>query len=167
MVHAKKGISPLVATIMLIAFTLIISGMLASFVTQLTRTQQIATQICMDARVLLDRGVWFQSSGDPMEGNLTLVVNNYGKVPLNFQTILTYSDETLHGVQLTRPYMENGSKRFFPISSETYTTITLQNVTKDLVEVTLQSTRCNPPCYECPAAQDFLRYIDIKGIGYI
>ena len=87
-----KGISPLVAVIMLIAFTLIIAGIIAGFVTQFAETQQEATQYCIDARVLLQRGVWTESSTDPWRtGNLSLTIYNYGKVPLNFKVLLRYS----------------------------------------------------------------------------
>ena len=51
-----KGISPLVAVVMLIAFTLITAGILASFVTQLTETQRETAVTCSEARVMLKKG---------------------------------------------------------------------------------------------------------------
>jgi hypothetical protein len=42
----------------------------------------------------------------------------------------------------------------------------VESVGSDLDTITIRSTRCDSPCYECPGAQDFLRYTDIKGLGY-
>jgi len=156
-----KGISPLVAVIMLIAFTLIIAGIIAGFVTQFAETQQRATQYCLDARVLLQRGIWRETSNTPYKtGNLTLTIYNYGKMPLNFQVLLRYSNTTRHpkGIEIYN--------QTFNVSDGEIEIAVLQNVSDDLQDVTVKSTRCDPPCYECPAAQDLLRYIDIKGLGY-
>ena len=150
-----KGISPLVAVVMLIAFTLIVAGMLAGFVTQLTESRQKESEICSTASVFLRRAVY-----DPAKNNLTLTTYNSGKVPLRMMTILTYSNETLHpgGIEIydEKFDVENGKIKVF----------TVQNVTDDLIEVTIKSTKCDPPCYECSAVQDFLSYTNIRGIGY-
>ena len=82
-----KAISPLVAVIMLIAFMLIIAGIIAGFVTQFAETQQRATQYCLDARVLLQRGIWTEDIGGSTTGNLSLTIYNYGEMPLNFQAL--------------------------------------------------------------------------------
>lgn len=153
-----KGISPLVAVIMLIAFTLIIAGIIAGFVTQFAQTQQRATQICLDAKVFLQRGIWTRTTAP--NGNLSLTIYNNGKVPLNFQVILRYSNITRHpeGIEIY-----NAS---FSVDAEDIDMIMVEDVSDDLSDVTIKSTTCELPCYECPAAQDFLRYTYIRGLGY-
>jgi len=153
-----KGISPLVAVIMLIAFTLIIAGIIAGFVTQFAETQQRATQVCLDAKVFLQRAVWTEITAP--NGNLSLTIYNNGKVPLNFQVILRYSNTTRHpeGIEIYNTT--------FSVSDENIELAMVENISNDLSDVTIKSTTCEPPCYECPAAQDFLRYTDIRGLGY-
>lgn len=150
-----KGISPLVAVIMLIAFTLIVAGILAGFVTQLTETQRASAEHCVDARVLLKKGTYTAA-----DDSLKLTIYNYGKVPLRLQALLTYSNETLHP---QGTYIHNET---FDVSNGKIELFTINGVKDDLIEVTVKSVKCDPPCYECPAAQDFLKYTDIKGIGY-
>ncbi len=156
-----KGISPLVAVIMLIAFTLIIAGIIAGFVTQFAQSQQEATKYCLDARVLLQRGIWTETT--PPNGNLSLTIYNYGKVDLNFEVILRYSNITRHikGIEIYNQTF-NVTHR----SPNNVEIALLEDVSDDLQDVTIKSTMCDLPCYECPAAQDFLRYVEIKGLGY-
>ena len=86
-----KGISPLVAEIMLIAFTLIVAGILAGWATQFAQSQRRAVEFCADARLLLRSGD-YNSATD----TLTLVAYNYGRVPLELTILLDYSNRTLH-----------------------------------------------------------------------
>jgi flagellin-like protein len=163
MVHKMRkmrGISPLVAVIMLIAFTLIIAGMLATFVTQMTETQTKAAKVCVDARVLLKKALFTDYGNASQEGNLTLTVYNYGKTNLRFKVLLSYSDETRHiGGIATHDTT-------FPVDAGKIHVVDLTHVGDDLTEVTVKSMQCDPPCYECQGAQDFRPYIDIKGLGY-
>jgi flagellin-like protein len=155
-----KGISPLVAVIMLIAFTLIIAGMLATFVTQMTETQTKAAKVCVDARVLLKKAQFNTYNNASQEGDLILTVYNYGKTNLRFKTLLTYSNETKHiGGISTHPTT-------FPVDAGKISVANLTHVGNDLTEVTVKSMQCDQPCYECQGAQDFRPYIDIKGLGY-
>jgi flagellin-like protein len=156
-----KGISPLVAVIMLIAFTLIIAGIIAGFVTNFAETQQRAIQYCLDAKVLLQRGIWTLTSSTPhREGNLSLTIYNYGKVPLSFEILLRYSNTTRHPKGIEK------YNQTFDVIDGDITLAELEEISDDMQDVTIKSTTCSPPCYECPGAQDFLRYIDIRGLGY-
>jgi len=148
-----KGISPLVAVIMLIAFTLIVAGILAGWATQFAQTQRRSVEFCVDARVLLQRGTFVQTGtdtfGEPV-GDLTLVVYNYGRVDLDISTLLTYKDLNRHPAGL-----EKGPA--FNITAGDIQAITVNNVGDDLEEVSVQSEKC-------PGTQDFLRDVDITGI---
>ncbi len=142
-----KGISPLVATIMLIAFTLVVGGILAAWVSQFTTTQRTLTQRCAGASVILQRG-----SYNPASKNLTLVVNNYGNVDLTFVPIILQGGETR---KLTdKIYVASGS----------IVTHNLTEIETTLEQVTIQSTDCEPPCYKCLGAQDLLLNTDIRGL---
>ena len=91
-----KGISPLIAAILLIAFTITIATFLASWATTFTRTkteefsrtgQQITSQ-CQYARLTIDNAVY-----DDSKGEITAVVWNMGRMDLSdFQFIVYYSD---------------------------------------------------------------------------
>lgn len=152
-----KGISPLVATIMLIAFTLIIAGIISAFVINFTETQQIQIQSCVDAKVRLLRAVY-----DPTSKNLTLTIYNDGKVDMRFKALLTYFNITLHPREIeeynTTIYVGYGNVEI----------LNVKNIDPDLSSVTVISARCEADerCSECPAARDFIRYTDIKGLGY-
>ncbi|MBM3303836.1 MAG: type IV pilin [Candidatus Aenigmarchaeota archaeon] len=150
-----KGISPLVATIMLIAFTLIIAGIISAFVVNFTNTQQMQIKTCTEAKVLLQRAAY-----DSVSKNLTLTIYNYGRVDLRFETLLSYSNTTEHPGGLVKP------NRTVDVAAGRISVFDVVDVTNDLDTVTIRSTRCDSPCYECPGAQDFLRYTDIKGLGY-
>jgi len=155
-----RGISPLVAVIMLIAFTLIIAGMLATFVTQMTEQQTKASKVCVDARVLLKKAQFNSYNNASLEGDLLLTVYNYGKTNLRFKVLLTYANETRHiGGIATH-------EDTFPVDAGKIHVANLSHVGDDLTEVTVKSMQCDPPCYECQGAQDFRPYIDIKGLGY-
>jgi len=153
-----KGISPLVATIMLIAFTLIIAGIISAFVVNFTNTQQTQIKTCTEARVLLQRAAY-----DTTSKNLTLTIYNYGRVDLRFETLLTYSNTTLHPGGLEKP---NRTVDVPAVSDKNIVVFNVEDVETDIDTVTIRSTRCDIPCVECPGAQDFLRYTDIKGLGY-
>jgi flagellin-like protein len=143
----KKGISPLVAVIMLIAFTLIVGGILAAWVSQFTQTQRAYTQRCVNARVIIQNGIY-----DSASKNLTLVIYNYGNVDLAFTTILQYPNRTIT------------SDDVISSPSESIVTYTIPNVEPDLEQISIRSVDCEPPCYKCIGAQDILLNTDIKGM---
>jgi flagellin-like protein len=154
-----KGISPLVATIMLIAFTLIIAGIISAFVVNFTETQQTQIKSCVEAKAMLQRAVY-----DPASRNLTITVYNYGKVDLRFQMMLSYYNTTIHKTNATQIY--NGTVDVPATLGSNIVVFDVEKVDADLDTITIKSTRCDKPCSECPGAQDFLRYTDIKGLGY-
>ena len=138
-----KGISPLVAVIMLIAFTLVVAGILAGWATQFAQEQQRGIQYCTDASAMILSGV-FNDDSD----NITLYVHNYGKVDLTFNTLLSY---------------QNGSVKIHSGTTEIKAgdigTIILSDNADfaDISEITVQSERC-------PGAQDFLERRNIKDL---
>lgn len=144
--RGRKGISPLVAVIMLIAFTLIVAGILAGWATQFAQTQRRSVERCIDARVLLQRGTY-----DSASGNLTLVVYNYGRVPLELFALLTYRNMELH------PTGTESYPGRLNVSAGGIAAFIIPDVTNDLEEVMIQSERC-------PGVQDILRDIDITGL---
>ncbi len=143
----RKGISPLVAVIMLIAFTLITGGILAAWVSQFTQTQRAYAQRCTNARVVIQSGTYDSSSK-----NLTLVLYNYGDVDLRFRAVLKYYNRSVTSdVTVDSP-------------SESIVTYVIPNVEPDLEQVSIESIDCEPPCYKCVGAQDILLNTDIRGL---
>ncbi|RLJ09775.1 MAG: hypothetical protein DRP15_02485 [Candidatus Aenigmatarchaeota archaeon] len=138
----KKGVSPLIAVIMLIAFTMIVAGILATWTTNYARQQYATFQACSEAKAYIQGG-----SYDPSTQTLNVVVYNNGKVDLNFIVLLTYKDGTV-----TKYPTE------FNVSAGDVRTFTLTGVSSNLQEVTIQSK-------ECPGAQDLLQYTYIKGLS--
>ena len=142
----KKGISPLVATIMLIAFTLIIAGILAGWATRFAEAQREIITYCSDARILLSRGTY-----DPSTDTLRVVVYNYGKVDITLTALLYYSNITRHPDEIEvmgKAFnVSAGDTKVFPIS----------NVTEDLEKIEIRSD-------DCPGTQDLLRNLDISGM---
>lgn len=148
-----KAISPLVAVIMLIAFTLIVGGILASWATQFAETQRATVQRCMDARVILQNGIYNSATK-----NLTLVIYNYGEVDLAFVPIVQYSNTTRHPAGIVK------RDEIIESTSGSVMTFTMSDIDDDLEQLTIQSTDCTPPCYKCPGAQDTLLNINIRGL---
>ena len=150
MVKNKKGISPLVASIMLIAFTMVIAGILAGWATRFTQTQQREIQYCMDARAFIQGGSY--TAINATHGTLKLVVYNNGKVPLEFIVLLTYTNDAMHPDSLIVRYKNN-----FNVSDGDVKTFTITPIENDLSEVTIQSQRCM-------GAQDLLQKEHIIGL---
>jgi hypothetical protein len=98
--------------------------------------------------VILQNGV-FNSSGN----TLTLVVYNYGKIDLDFRPIVTYINGS------TYVFNKTVNSSAGEIISET-----LNGVTADLEQITIQSVECTAPCYYCPGAQDLLLSNNIRGL---
>ena len=139
----RKGISPLVAVIMLIALTLIVSGILASWVQQLAQSQRGKLEYCLDASVLI-QGARYDSGAT----TLYLYVDNRGIVNLNFTTIVEFTDNTAP--------IKSGP---FAVEANKLETLTLTSVPNTLREATIQSV-------ECPGAQDLIQRRGIKGLGF-
>ena len=91
----RKGISPLLATVILIALTLSVAALLGSWFTSLTRTQtemigeQAETQINCSAALLEITDVTCSGSTD----NIKVTITNLGNIALyNFSTLVTLNN---------------------------------------------------------------------------
>jgi flagellin-like protein len=135
-----KGVSPIIAVIVLIMFTLVIAGMLAGWATQFAQTQRNQFEQCIDAKVLI-RGGTYNSTAK----TLTLVVYNWGKVPLTLSTLIDYDNGTSVKVPGTLAVAKGD------IANNVIAT------PNNMDAVTIQSQ-------ECPGVQDFLRSTNIKGL---
>ena len=136
-----KGISPLIAVIMLIAFTMIIAGILATWTTNFATRTRVNIEFCADAGAYIQGGTYDS-------GTLNLIIFNNGKVPLSFIGILTYKNGT--SVQYPT-ILEN-------VTSGSIKTFTMSNVGSDLEQATIQSK-------ECSGVQDLLYYYNIRGMS--
>jgi len=138
----RKGISPLIAVIMLIAFTMIVAGILAGWATQFVTQSRSELQFCARAQLLIQRAYF-------KDNELTLALFNTGDVPLKgFAVRLTYENETV-----TSTKFED-----FNISYKDIKTITI-GTDDTLNEIAILSL-------ECLGAQDMLGRYDIQGLGF-
>jgi flagellin-like protein len=84
----RKGISPLVAVIMLIAFTMIVAGILAGWATRFATDQRNMLEKCVRASLLIQTAVYETSTS-----NITIMLYNPGAVSLrDFNVQVTYDD---------------------------------------------------------------------------
>lgn len=84
----RKGISPLVAVIMLIAFTMIVAGILAGWATRFATDQRNMLEQCVRASLLIRTAVY-----ETATSNITLMLHNPGTVSLkDFQVQVTYDE---------------------------------------------------------------------------
>ncbi len=136
-----KGVSPLVAVITLIAFTLIIAGFLANWATQFTERQTRQIDYCLGADMII-RGATYDSGTDTLD----LYVDNMGDVDLTFDVILKFDDGSV-----TKP---SGT---FEADAGELETFSISGVSGNLTEANIQSN-------ECKAAQDFVGKSFISGL---
>lgn len=140
--RSRKGISPLIAVILLIAFTLVIAGLVAGWVTQFAQQQRQALTKCSDARLLIRGGVYNDNTN-----TLSLTVDNYGKVDLGFRVVYENTDGSITSPDIT-----------YNLSAGSIQSFSLPAVSGDLKAVSVQSK-------SCPGAQDILNSIYINGLG--
>jgi len=140
----KKGISPLISVIMLIAFTMIVAGILAGWATQFVTQSRSELQFCAKAQLLIQRAYYENASQ-----TLTLALFNTGDVPLHgFAVRMTYNNESITSIKYET----------MNISYQDIKTVTLP--TDDtLKQVVVQSL-------ECRGAQDLIGRYDIQGLGF-
>jgi flagellin-like protein len=140
----RKGISALISVIMLIAFTMVVAGILAGWATQFVTQSRSELQFCSKAQLLIQRAYYDNSTN-----TLTLALFNTGDVPLNgFSVRLTYSNETV-----TSQKFES-----LNISFQEIQTIAMQT-DSTLNQVAVQSLQCR-------GAQDLISRYDIQGLGF-
>jgi flagellin-like protein len=137
-----KAISPLIAVIMLIAFTMIIAGVLATWTTNFATRQRVQIEFCSDAGAYIQGGTY-----DTGTSTLNLIVFNNGKVPLSFRGLLTYNN----GTTMVYPTILN-------TTAGSISTFTMTGVSSDLDQATIQSK-------ECTGVQDLLYSRNIRGLS--
>lgn len=144
----RKGISPLIAVIMLIAFTMIVAGILAGWATQFVTQSRSELQFCSRAQLLIQRAYFDNTSQE-----LTLSLFNTGDVPLKgFAVRLVFQEGAQESITSTK--FENMN-----ISYQDIDTLTLSGVNDTLKQVAVQSL-------ECRGAQDLIGRYDIQGLGF-
>lgn len=142
-----KGVSPLVAVVMLIAFTLLVAGILGGLITQFAQEQRAIIQYCTGARALLLSGVHAANDANPDLSDVTFSIHNFGDVDLTFNVLQTHLNGTVSKVPAS-----------IAIQAGDVGQLTITN--KDLnasSEFTIQSQ-------ECAGAQDFIRVSDLKSV---
>jgi flagellin-like protein len=140
----RKGISALISVIMLIAFTMVVAGILAGWATQFVTQSRSELQFCSKAQLLIQRAYY-----DNTTQMLTLALFNTGDVPLSgFSVRFTYNNETVT------------SEKFetMNISYQDIKTVTIQT-DETLKQVAVQSLQCR-------GAQDLISRYDIQGLGF-
>ena len=140
----KRGISPLISVIMLIAFTMIVAGILAGWATQFMTQSRSELQRCSKAQLLIQRAYYENTTQ-----TLTLALYNTGSVPLSgFSVVLTYQNETVT------------ANKFEALNISSLDIKTIAMPTDDtLDEIIIQSM-------ECKSAQDMINRYDIQGLGF-
>ena len=137
-----KGISPLVATIMLIALALAVSGIFFSWIFQFTQSHREEFQKCAGAHIAIQRAYY-----NPDTGNISLAVYNTGDIPLTgFSVIVSYPG-TVEAIKdfLTREIRKGDTGILQVKYNESIKTITVQSV-------------------ECRNAQDMVNIHDVSGL---
>lgn len=140
-----RGLSPLIAVVMLIAFTLLVAGILGGLVTQFATEQRANIQYCTGARALILGGAKI----DAGEGLHTGIINihNFGDVDLTFSLLQTHANGTVTKLPGTTK-----------IRAGDVDQVTIQNVNfTATTEFTVQSL-------ECPGAQDLIRGTDFRAV---
>jgi flagellin-like protein len=139
----RKGISPLVAVVTLIVFTLVVTGIIASWATQFAQQQRSAMEFCTDARVILLSGVYTDDGGT---GNITLNIHNYGTVDLDFIVFGTFTNGAINKVgEAQIAAGDIGQFYYYDVDITTVDQFTVQ-------------------ADKCPGAQDLIKANDIKTI---
>ena len=140
----RKGISPLISVIMLIAFTMIVAGILAGWATQFVTQSRSELQFCAKAQLLIQRAYY-----DNTTQTLTLALFNTGDVPLNgFSVRTTYQNESITSTKFESMNISYQDIKTVAMSSD-----------DTLKEVAVQSLQCR-------GAQDLVGRYDIQGLGF-
>lgn len=138
-----KGISPLIAVIMLIAFVLVVSGIFYSWVSQFTYSQREEFQMCSRARIVVHDAYYNQGTG-----NINIVVYNTGDVLLKGFTVLVSSGEA-RAPEVVK-FLEK------EIQAKDIGLFTVEH-NEDIDSMVVQSV-------ECKSVQDMIRIYDVEGL---
>ncbi len=139
-----KGVSPLISVIMLIAFALVVSGLVITWGIGFTESRRSELQFCSKAQILLERAYYNTATG-----NINLVMRNTGKVPLTgFTVLLSYENGTV--TSSANQYKDYKAQ---PDDISIFPT----GFGSGLKEAVIQSK-------ECKSAQDMVIRYDIDGL---
>ncbi len=141
-----KGFSPLVAVVMLVGFTLLVTGILGSYLTQFAQEQRSLAQYCTGARIIILSGIYQDS---PTQGlsDVTLSIHNFGDVELTLNVLETLATGVVMKASETATV---GAGEVAQLKLEG---LEIANVT----EFTVQSQTC-------AGAQDFIKVSDMKKV---
>ncbi len=138
---SRKGVSPLIAVIVLIAFTLIVAGMLATWASRFARESLPPTQ-CYNVDVLIQGATY-----DAPTSTLNLYVKyRKGDSVLTFDTLFKYQNGSI---------TQSGTN--YTIDVGQLKTFTFTGIPSTLDEATIQSR-------ECSTVQDFIDRQFITGL---
>lgn len=139
-----KGISPLIAVIMLIAFALVVSGIFYSWVFQFTQSHREELQICSKAKIAVQDSYYNNATG-----NINIMVYNTGTVSLKGFVVLV-SSTGANDPRVIRDFLDKD------IDAED---IGLLPVPYDanIESIAIQSI-------ECKNAQDMVKIYDVEGL---
>ncbi len=120
-----KGVSPLVATIVLIGITLVIAALIATFVQTTVIRQLTITSECTQAKGYIERG-----SYDDNTQNLTLYVVNNGRINLTFNSFVAFLNGSV----------QSGGQ--FPSPAGQTISHIINDIDNDIQHVQIQSVQC-------------------------
>lgn len=139
-----KGISPLIAVIMLIAFVLVVSGIFYSWLFQFAYSHREEFRICSRAKISLQSAYY-----NPDTGNISVAIFNSGDVPLEGFIILI-SPKGAEGPTVKRDFLKKmilaKDIGVFPVVYE-----------EDLKSMRIQSV-------ECAGVQEIIDINDVEGL---
>ncbi|MFC2143946.1 archaellin/type IV pilin N-terminal domain-containing protein [Candidatus Aenigmatarchaeota archaeon] len=136
----RKGVSPLIAVIVLIAFTLIVAGMLATWASRFAR-ETLPTTECFNIDVIIQGSTY-----DSPTSTLNLYVKNRGTIQLTFDTLIKYQNGTI-----------TQAGQSYTVDANQLRTFTFTGISNTVDEVTIQSQ-------ECTNVQDLIRRQWITGL---
>ena len=137
-----KAISPLVAVIMLVAFVLVVAGLVFSWLSNFVTTQREEFQFCSKAGITVQKAYYNEETN-----NINIVVYNTGKVPLTgFTLLVTYKGNKLNTVKYPDKIIEAKDIGLFAVPYE-----------EGVTDIVIQSLQCR-------GAQDMILIYDVEGI---
>jgi hypothetical protein len=125
---------------------MVVAGILAAWATQFVQQQRSELQFCGKAKMLLQRAYY-----DSTNKNLTLMVYNYGDVPLKGFTMQLSFNPSKDEIKIV-----NDNRT---IDAQQVSSFVIDNVSATLEEVWIRSLQCE-------GAQDTNSKYDIQGLGY-
>jgi flagellin-like protein len=143
-----KGISPLIATVMLIAFALFLAGIIYGWVSQFVYTEREELQVCSKASITIQKA--YKSLYNKENENINMVVYNTGEVPLKgFSIIISYKEDK---VEINKDFL---GRLIEPKGIGLFTI----KYNEGMESVVVQAL-------ECKNAQDMINIYDVEGLKW-